>query len=103
MIYLNIPLNTLSEVWAPLALGYLGGLLKIILQRNRFLGFLLVVEFTAVITITFLIIVVGRGGRGAFVLFFFVLSVCLSCLGLAFIVVIVQTGVKEIELFSIKV
>ena len=60
MIYLNIPLNTLSEVWAPLALGYLGGLLKIILQRNRFLGFLLVVEFTAVITITFLIIVVGK-------------------------------------------
>ena len=86
-----------------LARGYVAALMKILIQRNRFIGFLLVIEFMVILTITLLLYRLVNSGSVRLTLFFLVLSVCLSCLGLGIIISLIQVGVKEIELFSIKI
>jgi len=78
--------------------------MKILIRRNRFIGFLLILEFIVIICFSFLVFYCRISGvRRILTYFFLVLSVSISCLGLALIIEIVQVGVKEIEIFYIKV
>ena len=102
LIFISSKFNIWGRVFIIGGLSYFIALRKIWFQGLRFLGFLLVVEFLVILTLTLLVFFRLIRVRGRIIFFFLVLRVCLSCLGLALMVSIVQGGVKEIELFFIK-
>ena len=77
---------------------------KLLIKRNHFLTFLLLIEVLIIRVFSGIVFTTSYfGGRVAFIFSFLVLAVCGACLGLAILVLYTRIRAKEIELFYMKI